>query len=39
VLDYVSPETFENGTLSKSRTGLAASRLAHSQEMITDKAA
>jgi putative transposase len=38
-LGYVSPETFENGTLSKSRPGLAASRLAHSQEMIKEKAA
>jgi putative transposase len=38
-LGYQSPETFENGTLSKSRPGLAASRLAHSPIMIKDKAA
>jgi len=38
-LGYVSPETFENGTLGKDGTGLAASRLAHSEEIIKEKAA
>jgi putative transposase len=37
-LGYVSPETCEKGTLVKEGTGLATSRLAHSQEMIQDKA-
>jgi hypothetical protein len=38
-LGYVSPEIYENGTLGKDGTGLAASRLAHSPEMIKKKAA
>ncbi len=38
-LGYVSPETYENGTMSKDRTSLAASRLAHPPIMINDKAA
>jgi putative transposase len=38
-LGYRSPVDFENGTLSKDGTGLAASRLAHSPIMIKDKAA
>jgi transposase InsO family protein len=38
-LGYVSPETYENRTLLKYGTGLAASRVAHSQEMINKKAA
>jgi hypothetical protein len=38
-LGYVSPEIYENGTLGKDGTGLAASRLAHSPIMIKDKAA
>src|SRR3954468_23397234 len=38
-LGYRSPVDFENETLSKDGTGLAASRLAHSPIMIKDKAA
>ncbi len=38
-LGYVSPETYENGTMSKDGTSLAASRLAHPPIMINDKAA
>jgi putative transposase len=38
-LGYRSPADFENETLSKDGTGLAASRLAHSPIMIKDKAA
>jgi putative transposase len=38
-LGYVSPTDYENRTLSESRTGLAASRLAHSPIMIKNKAA
>ncbi len=38
-LGYRSPETYENGTLSRDGTGLAASRLAPSPIMIKDKAA
>jgi putative transposase len=38
-LGYRSPVNFENGTLSKDGTGLAASRLAHSPIMTKDKAA
>jgi putative transposase len=32
-LGYLTPLEFENGTLGQSRTGLAASRLAHIQEI------
>jgi putative transposase len=38
-LGYVSPETYENGTLSKDGTSLAASRLAPSPIIIKDEAA
>jgi len=38
-LGYISPETYENGPLSKNGTGLAASRLTPSPIMINDKAA
>jgi len=32
-LGYLTPLEFENGTLGQSRTGLAASRLAHIQKI------
>jgi putative transposase len=38
-LGYLSPADYENSTLSESRPGLAASRLAHSPNMIKEKAA
>jgi putative transposase len=38
-LGYLSPAEYENSTLSESRPGLAASRLAHSPNMIKEKAA
>ena len=38
-LGYLSPADYENSTLSESRSGLAASRLAHSPIMIKKKAA
>jgi putative transposase len=38
-LGYLSPLDYENRTLGQSRTGLAASRLAHTSEMIKEKAA
>jgi putative transposase len=38
-LGYLSPADYENSTLSESRSGLAASRLAHSPIMIKEKAA
>lgn len=38
-LGYLSPEQFENGTLTNPGASLAASRLAHSSIMINKKAA
>jgi putative transposase len=38
-LGYLSPVDYENRTLSKRRTGLAASRLAHSPIIIKEKTA
>jgi len=38
-LGQLSPEQYENGTLITPRASLAASRLAHSPDMIKEKAA
>jgi putative transposase len=38
-LGYLSPADYENSSLSESGPGLAASRLAHTSEMIKEKAA
>ena len=38
-LDYLSPADYENTTLGQRATSLAASRLAHTSEMIKEKAA
>jgi putative transposase len=38
-LGYLSPADYENRTLGQRGTGLAASRLAHTSEMIKEKAA
>jgi putative transposase len=38
-LGYLSPADYEKGTLGQDGTGLAASRLAHTSEMIKEKAA
>ena len=38
-LDFLSPEHYENSTLSHDGPGLAASRLVPTSEMINEKAA
>jgi len=38
-LGYLPPADYENDTLGQRGTGLAASRLAHTSEMIKEKAA